>query len=179
MVDQAWASPPQSTEQILHVEKWVAHEAPLTVPAPTFAALGAGWSVAQTDTSGELGLRVLAEEWMPHDQAAAIAANWGGDRGVLVKNGDQAAMALRFRWDAATPKDDAYAIAAEGALARTAVKSKDSVPCTARADRGPLAIGRKGRDVVSVAGPAKTGAAAWTSAGDCALARKWIAEILK
>jgi hypothetical protein len=179
MVDQAWTTPPQSTEQVLHVEKWIAHEAPLTVAAPTFATLGAGWTVAQTDTTGELGLRVLAEEWMPHDLAAATAAHWGGDREVLVKNGEQAALAIKVRWDAGAPKDDAFAESAFDALVRSTVKTKDAVPCSQRADRGPFAIGRKGRDVVIVAGPAKVTASAWTAAGDCTLARKWIAELLK
>ena len=180
MVDQAWADAPKSTEQVLHVDKWVAHEAPVTVAAPPFASLGAGWTSAATDTTGELGLRVLAEEWMPHPQAAQLAAGWGGDRSVLVKNGEQVALAIHVRWDAAPgPKDDALAAAAFDALVKATIKTKDPVPCLARSDRGPFAIGRKGRDVVIVAGPAKATATAWSSAGDCALARKWVAEVLK
>lgn len=179
MVDQAWTTPPETTEQILHVDKWLAHEAPLSVPAPAFGALGTGWTVAQADTMGELGLRILAEEWMPHDRAAVTAAHWGGDRAVLVKKGEQAALAIKVRWDPGAPKDDAFAAAAFDALVRATIKTNDAVPCMQRADRGPFAIGRKGREIVLVAGPAKAGTGAWTAAGDCALARRWIADALK
>ncbi len=42
-VDAAWKTLPTTTEQILHVEKWRAHEPALEVAAPTFSALGDGW----------------------------------------------------------------------------------------------------------------------------------------
>ena len=41
-----------------------ARGAALKVAAPTFAALGPGWKVADEDSEGELGVRVAFEEWM-------------------------------------------------------------------------------------------------------------------
>ena len=42
----------------------MAHEPPITVAAPAFASLGAGWTVADEDSEGELGARLAFEEWM-------------------------------------------------------------------------------------------------------------------
>jgi hypothetical protein len=181
-VDEAWKTPPASTEQVLHLQKWVAHEAPLTVNAPTAAALGAGWTAGTPDTMGELVFRTILEEWMPEQRAVAIAANWGGDRAVLFHNGESSAFALHLRYDAAVPADS-YAANAFAAIAPAIAKSpvKDNAfACIERFDRGPLAIMKKGVDIAIVAGPSKTPAkAAWSSAGDCTLAKKWASEVLK
>jgi len=177
-VDDAWRDPPASTEQILHVDKWFSHEAPVAVPAPTASALGSAWTAASTDTLGELTWRTVLEEWMPAQRAQMAAANWGGDRCVLFHNADQSAFAWRVRYDAASPNDDAFATNAFAAIAPTVAKSGDpNFACRARSDRGPLAIARKGRDLVILAGPADT--AKWASIGDCALSKKWATEILK
>jgi hypothetical protein len=183
-VNRAWDDPPSTSEQVLHVDKWVAHEAPLTVTPPAFAALGSGWRVADEDSEGELGARIAFEEWMEPKAAAEASAGWGGDRGVLLTNGDRAAFAWRLRFDAPPRGGDerasrAYAVVALS-LDRTlgAAKTSDaSFACRERADRGPLAVARAGNDLLFVAGPASTAAGGWRSAGDCTLARKWTREI--
>jgi hypothetical protein len=40
-----------------------------------------------------------------------------------------------------------------------------------------MAVARAGQDLVFVFGPAETKSGTWTSAGDCALARRWTQEI--
>jgi hypothetical protein len=181
-VDKVWTAAPATTEQILHPDKWSAHEAAITMPAIGMASLGAGWSTTQNDTFGELAFRTILEEWLAAPKAAAAASNWGGDSVALVKNGDKSAFAWRVRWDAANPADqfasDAFAAIVPGAFAKAPVK-EPMFACTPRADRGPLAVMRKGRDVVMVAGPATTPEnGKWAAAGDCNLARKWATEIL-
>jgi hypothetical protein len=182
-VDRAWDAAPVTSEQVMHPEKWLAHEAAINVRAPTFAALGEGWQVADEDTEGEMGTRIAFEEWMDAKTAAGCSAGWGGDRGVLVENGDRAAFAWRLRYDPGKARDDlskhAWALmtrAFDGALGAAQTKDADFA-CRERADRGPLAVARQGADVVFVMGPAHVATGSWTSAGDCALARKWIREI--
>ena len=53
---------PESTEQILHPEKYAAGEAPIavTLPADLATQLGAGWTVPLQDTFGEFQLGHLA-----------------------------------------------------------------------------------------------------------------------
>jgi hypothetical protein len=183
-VNRAWDDPPSTSEQILHVDKWMAHELPVKVSSPTFAALGPGWQIADEDSEGELGARIAFEEWMEPKAAAEASAGWGGDRGVLITNGDRAAFAWRLRFDASPKGSDDRASRAYSAVTRAldrtlgaAKVSDSSFVCRERGDRGPIAVMRAGSDLVLVAGPASTAAGGWGSAGDCALARKWTREI--
>jgi hypothetical protein len=178
-VDRAWEDPPATSEQILHVEKWLAHEAALPVHAPPFASLGAGWTVADEDSEGELGTRTAFEEWLPLEGAAEASGGWGGDRAVLVTSGDKAAFGWRLRYDggaaAATHAYKALTRGLEQALGPVSARG-DGAVCRERADRGPFAIGHKDGDLVFALGPARVGAT-WAGAGGCALALKWLREI--
>jgi hypothetical protein len=181
-VDRAWDDPPTTTEQILHVDKWRAHEPALVVAAPTFAALGTGWTAADEDSEGELGARIAYEEWMPKKEAAEASAGWGGDRGVLVVNGARAAFAWRLRYDPGKTKDElairafAALAAALGGSARTL--GDQGFVCRERPDRGPLAMTRAGADLIFTVGPTTTTTSGpWKSAGSCAVARRWTKEI--
>jgi hypothetical protein len=182
-VNRAWDDPPTTTEQILHLDKWLAHETAMPVPAPTFATLGPGWKVNDEDTEGELGARIAFEEWMEPKAAAEASSGWGGDRGVLVTSGDKAAFAWKLRYDAGKTKDE-RAARVFTALTRALDKaigpartSDATFACRERTDRGPLALARVGADVVFVLGPVATSPGGWASAGDCALSRKWVREI--
>jgi hypothetical protein len=102
-VDAVYGRPPDSTEQILHPEKYLAHETPVAVEIPVDLAkrLGAGWRVDLQDTWGEFGLR----EWLSDaggiaaEQANAAGQGWGGDRLVLVSNGSTMGVAIETVWD--------------------------------------------------------------------------------
>jgi hypothetical protein len=183
-VDAAWTTLPTTTEQILHVEKWRAHEPALDVATPTFAALGTGWTAVDVDTNGELGLRLAFEEWMGAERAKTAADGWGGDRGALVQNGEQSALVIHVRYDAKRAggaNEDPFALVAAGLAASVGKpKAKDAAwACIERPQLGPLAVMRKERELVLVAGPARSGASskAWAKAGDCALAKRWAGEV--
>lgn len=184
-VNDAWRRPPTSTEQILHVDKWESSEAPLAVPAPTAGALGAGWKRDDEDTLGELGLALDYEEWVDHDTARAAASGWGGDRAAVFTKGDEIALAVHARFDEGKPKADALAERAwtrlapglQKKLGAPALSDKAAI-CFERADTGPLLFARKERELVMIAGPARTGKVAWSSSSTCATARKWADEIL-
>jgi hypothetical protein len=185
-VDRAWADPPTTTEQIIHLEKWLAHEPAIPVAPPPYATLGVGWSVADEDSEGELGTRVAFEEWVDAPRAAKASIGWGGDRGVLLAKGDRSAFAWRVRYDptqAKEPRAAAVYTAIAGGIDRTVAApatSDAAFDCRERPDRGPLAIARAGADVIVVAGPAKTPAGGhWTSAGTCATSRAWVTEIAR
>jgi hypothetical protein len=194
-VDEAWKTLPTTTEQILHVDKWRAHEPALEVATPTFAALGDGWKVSDVDTSGELGLRLAFEEWIGPERAKVAANGWGGDRDVLLENGDQAAMAIHARYDASRGRaaaEDPFTLVAAGIAASASAgdangnanakgkgkpAAKDATwVCVERPQLGPLGALKRDHDLVLVVGPAKSGAI-WASAGSCAVAKKWATEI--
>lgn len=103
-VNQAFARPPDSTEQILHPDKYVAHEKPIPVAFPKTLAsgLGAGWKVGLEDSFGEFQMQVWLKQntTVPAADAINAAAGWGGDR-VAVVNGPDGAWAVVFKtiWD--------------------------------------------------------------------------------
>ena len=148
-----------------------------------FGSLGAGWSAVDEDSEGELGTRLAYEEWMDPRAAAALSAGWGGDRGVLLRNGDQVAFAWRLRYDAGKTKDERTAkawpalVKALDTTLGKAATSDASFSCHVREGRGPLALLRSGADIILVLGPATAAATGWSGGGDCALSRKWAREI--
>jgi hypothetical protein len=198
-VDAAWSNPPATTEQILHVSKYLAHEPALNVPAPTFAALGPAAKRVAGDQIGELGLGLLAQGWLgapspsaPLDdstrtKARQLFVGWGGGASSFLEipsstpNGKPAvATAYDVAFDADRPKGAAEAFTALApALARrgtAAGKGSNSFRCVERTTKGPLAIGHANGHFYLLAGPAVPGAS-WTSAGDCALAKRWFDEL--
>jgi hypothetical protein len=105
-VDDAFAKPPASTEQVLHPEKYAAGEAPAAVSLPSdlAAKLGSGWSVPLVDTFGEFQLGVWLRNSPGIDKATAdaAAAGWGGDRIAAIKGPNGAwGVVLRTAWDTA------------------------------------------------------------------------------
>ncbi len=183
-VDRAWDDAPTTSEQILHVGKWITHEGPLNVAAPTFGTLGAGWTPADVDSEGELGARIAFEEWVSAPVAAEISSGWGGDRGILLAKEDFAAFAWRLRYDPNSTPSGGSAVHAFTVLSRAFDKAlgparlrDGAFVCRERAERGPIALAQIESDLVFLFGPARVTPGGWTSAADCSLARKWAREI--
>ena len=107
-INAAFADPPESTEQILHPEKWASHEPPVDVKLPRdlAAKLGAGWSVGLQDTFGEHQLGVWissapATAAFPEPPPASVVG-WGGDRMALLDGpGGAWAVVFKTEWDTA------------------------------------------------------------------------------
>jgi hypothetical protein len=103
-VDALFATPPDSTEQVLHADKLASREAPVKVTIDDSVAtkLGAGWKVGLQDTLGELQLGIILGDVAGADKATAdaAAAGWGGDRVALLQgpNGETAVV-LDTVWD--------------------------------------------------------------------------------
>jgi hypothetical protein len=91
---------PDSTEQVLHPDKWVSVETPL--PVPLKVTLGAGWQRSASGTWGEWQTGQLLG-----GSSEAAAAGWGGDRYELWQRGtcasapcrDTDVLVMRWRWD--------------------------------------------------------------------------------
>jgi hypothetical protein len=102
-VNAAFRDPPASSEQVLHPEKYTAHEAPVAValPADLAGRMGSGWKLSLQDTLGEFQLGIWlrsAADRVP--LANAAAAGWGGDRVALLDGpGGAWAVAVITEWD--------------------------------------------------------------------------------
>jgi hypothetical protein len=97
LVDHAWTRrPPASTEQILHLDKYLAGEPPIRVPAPT--SPGPDWERVESGPFGEFGTREILRASDPLFGGEVAAAGWGGDNSQLfVKRGQSDACVQSCR----------------------------------------------------------------------------------
>ena len=111
-VDDVFGRLPNSTEQVLHADKYAANEQPVSVPLDAAAIatrLGAGWNATPADIMGEFQIG----SWLRARGVTgagggvsgdAAAAGWGGDRYALIDGPNGAyALVLLTTWD--TPTD--------------------------------------------------------------------------
>jgi len=140
--------PPQSTEQILHPEKWLAREAPTVFEWPKFERVAAlrDWELLEDDVLGEFQWRTIFKEQGLAAEAESAAAGWGGDRYAVFKRKDSDAtlLLLRTRWDSDKEARE-FAAAYRRALA---VKHADAPV--------PVRLVQKGVDVFVVEGGEET-----------------------
>ena len=116
MVSQAFTKLPQSSEQILHVDKYFSYETPVKVTLPDLRnALGAGWKRIDYDVNGEWVYYLILDQFLnaPAESKRA-AAGWAGDRYEIYEGaapGD-ICVAQMTVWDTETDAKeffDAYA----------------------------------------------------------------------
>ena len=113
--------PPQSTEQILHPEKWRSREGPSEITYPALEKVSAlkDWEPLDSDVLGEFQWRVIFKEQGLGAEAEAAAAGWDGDRYIIFKRKDSDAtlMLLSTSWDSAAQAEE-FASAYRRLLAR-------------------------------------------------------------
>ena len=123
---------PESTEQVLHPEKWMAGEPPARVRLNV--RLGAPWRRVHAGTWGE---------WQTAQLVGGNAAGWGGDRYELWQRGrcgappcrSQDVLVMRWAWD--TPE---AARTFEGRLRAAAVARGDGAAVAADGETVTLAL---------------------------------------
>lgn len=112
-VDEAWANPPQSTEQIIHPDRYLSDDLPQIVAlAPLTNTLGVGWQQLDQDIFGEFFLRQYLLQQLADAEVETAATGWGGDQYAVYWNESQQemVMTLRLAWD--SPQDgDEFAAA--------------------------------------------------------------------
>jgi len=108
-VDQAYANPPVSTEQIMHPEKYP-NDKPVDVYLPDFTStLGNGWQQTDRNVMGEWSTYLILADGINSSYrlldnvAQQAAAGWGGDTYLVYWNPStqQSAFIMRSRWDSA------------------------------------------------------------------------------
>src|SRR6266516_2747471 len=100
-VDRVHLDPPESTEQVLHPERYYDdRDRPIVVTLGGTDGLEAsGFTRILEDTIGELGIRVLARRALPAARAAQVAEGWGGDRLRALRRGDDLVLVWMTAWD--------------------------------------------------------------------------------
>jgi hypothetical protein len=136
LVDAALARPPASTEQVLHVEKYLAGEQPVEVAWPE---LPPGLHGVARGRMGEFLTSNFLGQCMKADAAKQAASGWGGDAYTLAEGaGGGRVLSWSTAWDD------------EGAAVRFAAALEARRAC-AQAPK-PFTVVRQGRRVAYVQG---------------------------
>ena len=132
-VDAAYLDPPQSSEQIMHPDRYPA-DLPMEVSLPDLLrVLGEGWELIAQKTLGEWSTLLLLTSGV--DQQARLDVNtalpavtgWGGDLYSVYYNASsgQAVLVLKTRWDATEEAAEFYAQLEAHVLARFDLSESD------------------------------------------------------
>lgn len=127
LIDEAYADPPTTTEQILHPEKYLDGEEGVDVPVPDLESLlGEDWRTIDEDTFGEFQISILLGEGgeLTGRQVERASEGWGGDAYAVATSDTGEVILWQSEWD--TP-DDAEEFA-------KALASRESVRLDAEAE---------------------------------------------
>jgi hypothetical protein len=152
-LNDAYANPPQSTEQILHPEKYRTHPDPPTIVDLGRLEPGEGWAEVGRNVIGEMQLGVL----LRRHGGKPIAAGWDGDRFAVFDSKDGKLAVVWFStWDT---EDDARDFARQYTRFQTTkmgegVASPEAFPDAIRRPHAGVvyAVERRGKDVAVVEG---------------------------
>jgi len=101
-VEEAYQNPPNTTEQIMHPEKYFAQEDAQPVEA---VSVSGEWKLTRTERFGEYFILVMLDNWISKDEAEVAAEGWGGDNFTYYERDDEYLLTWNISWDS---KDDAH-----------------------------------------------------------------------
>ncbi len=105
-VSKAFSVLPESTEQVLHPEKYFARERPTRIDlSPLDRKLGKNWKALVSDVNGEFGYQLILGEFLDRNEARRGADGWDGDFCRLYENSTtgESLLVQYTVWD--TPED--------------------------------------------------------------------------
>jgi hypothetical protein len=108
-LDAAWRNPPQSTEQIIHPERYLSEDIPQQPYLPALDnVLGEGWRMINEDTFGEFYLREYLAQTLSSEQVEGAASGWGGGKYAIYAGEASSSrlLVLRLAWDTAADREE-------------------------------------------------------------------------
>lgn len=159
-VNNAYASPPVSTEQILHPERYLAGDEPIAVSLPPLTTtLGSDWHLLYDAPLGEFFLRLYLENELDPSRVSPAVKGWGGDRCAVYhdETSGETVLALRTVWDTSADASEflgAYETYAEARFDHPADQATDELTCWQGDD--VLCVAWEGQSVTMVLGADET-----------------------
>jgi hypothetical protein len=160
-VTRAYTDLPQSSEQILHPEKYLAREAPVRLVLPDISSrLGKGWKRTKEDVNGEWSFYLILKAFLDSESSARNAsAGWGGDRYDVYEGPDsQTAIVQSTIWDSEQDAVEFYNAYGRRTAKRYGLEEAESKPA-AGVERqlfqpagGTVLIERRGNRVLILEG---------------------------
>ena len=105
-VNQAYANPPTTTEQIIHPDKYFLNETAQQVAMPTLAE--SGWNQVRNDRYGEYFIQNMLGNWLNQKEALTAAAGWGGDNFTYYEKGSDYLFTWNIKWDSGCDASEFY-----------------------------------------------------------------------
>ncbi len=161
MVSHAYTDLPKSTEQILHPDKYFAHEAPLAnITAKNLSAsLGKGWKQADNDVNGEWGYYLILDEFLKSaDESQQAAAGWNGDRYALYTGPNKGDVLITQKtfWDTEMDAREFFEAYSKRTTRRYEIEPTESATTEVsrqwKTKEGGVMIERRGKSVLIVEG---------------------------
>lgn len=111
-VTDAYRTPPNNTEQILHPDKYLEDENAQQVSPPTLSENN--WNLIKTDHNqntnsyGEIFLQIMLGRWVNASLAQRAAAGWDGDVFSYYERGSEYLFTWNVKWDTSCDASDFY-----------------------------------------------------------------------
>ncbi len=165
-VSDAYADPPNSTEQILHPAKFLDRDDPLRIELPRLEKiLGRAMLRRLSDTMGEFGYYLILSPYVDKTKARRAAEGWDGDQLALYENRRTGQLLLVHytTWDSEAEAEEFARVYAERTTARypdaREVQGTET-PTVHRWDTGEgiVYLERRGADVLILEGLAQADA---------------------
>jgi len=106
-VDTAFAKPPQSSEQILHPDKYLSGDEPqlLSVP-PLTDTLGSGWTLMEAETLGEFQTSLYLAQQVDQATADVASQGWDGDQYAVYAKDGTTTLVFTTVWDSPADREE-------------------------------------------------------------------------
>ncbi len=104
-VNEAYANPPNTTEQVMHPEKYFAQEDAQPAEAPSITG---EWNLTKTERFGEYFILVMLDKWISTSDAEKAAEGWGGDNLSYYEKEDKYFFTWNITWDSKNDAQEFY-----------------------------------------------------------------------
>ncbi|MBI4490631.1 MAG: hypothetical protein HY694_16220 [Deltaproteobacteria bacterium] len=107
-VNLLYSSPPLSTEQVLHPEKYLDQpDRPTHVDLKDLSPLfPSGWREIENNVLGELMVQVLFKQFHSEEEGKVVAHGWDGDRFVAFRRGEEVSFIWATVWDSSKDAEE-------------------------------------------------------------------------
>ena len=138
-VDDVFRSPPDSTAQILHPEKYRSHTRPIDVSLPDLSqgSLGDGWRKINSNVLGELDIRLILSQLTDSSHGVRGSGGWAGDRWELLEKDGRQALVINTVWDTPDDANNFFQIFALAMRNRFPTASEEEASATRQALTAP------------------------------------------
>lgn len=109
-VNLLYSSPPLSTEQVLHPEKYLdLPDPPTRIDLEDLSYLfPTGWKEIENNVLGELMVRVLFQQFFSEEEGKMVADGWDGDRFVAFRRGEEVSFIWATVWDSSKDAEEFF-----------------------------------------------------------------------